>query len=56
MARTVSLPAAVAARLIVTGQVVVPGVHIPVTPQIYNPVLDELAAMDIRCVEKTLPL
>jgi len=53
MARTVSLPAAVAAKLIVTGVLKSPGVHIPVVPEIYNPVLDELAKMDIRCVERT---
>jgi saccharopine dehydrogenase (NADP+, L-glutamate forming)/spermidine synthase len=56
MARTVSLPAAVGAKLILTGKIMKPGVHIPVTKDIYNPVLDELAAMDIRCVEKTEPL
>ncbi len=53
MARTVSLPAAIGARLILTGKIAVTGVHAPVTPEIYNPVLDELAEMDIRCVEKT---
>ncbi|HVP11788.1 MAG TPA: saccharopine dehydrogenase C-terminal domain-containing protein [Phycisphaerae bacterium] len=53
MARTVSLPAAIATRLILTGKIHKPGVHIPVTPDIYNPVLDELAEMNIRCVEKT---
>ena len=56
MARTVSLPAAIGAKLILTGKITKPGVHIPVTKDIYNPVLDELAAMDIRCVEKTEPL
>jgi saccharopine dehydrogenase (NADP+, L-glutamate forming) len=56
MARTVSLPAAIGAKLILTGKIMKPGVHIPVTKDIYNPVLDELAAMDIRCVEKTEPL
>ena len=55
MARTVSLPAAVTAKLILTGQVAKPGVHIPVTPEVYNPILDELATMGIRCIEKTLP-
>jgi saccharopine dehydrogenase (NADP+, L-glutamate forming)/spermidine synthase len=55
MARTVSLPAAVGAKLILTGQIHQPGVHIPVSPEIYNPVLDELATMGIRCVEKTMP-
>ncbi|MBU0640903.1 MAG: saccharopine dehydrogenase NADP-binding domain-containing protein [Planctomycetes bacterium] len=56
MARTVSLPAAIATRLILTGQIHVPGVHIPVIPEIYNPVLDELATLKIKCVEKTEPL
>jgi saccharopine dehydrogenase-like NADP-dependent oxidoreductase len=53
MARTVSLPAAVATKLILTGQIRDTGVHIPVKPEIYNPVLDELATMNIRCEEKT---
>jgi saccharopine dehydrogenase (NADP+, L-glutamate forming)/spermidine synthase len=56
MARTVSLPAAIGAKLIVTGEIAKPGVHIPVTKDIYNPVLDELARLDIRCVEKTEPM
>jgi saccharopine dehydrogenase (NADP+, L-glutamate forming)/spermidine synthase len=56
MARTVSLPAAVGAKLILTGKVMIPGVHIPVIPEIYNPVLDELATMDIKCIEKTTPI
>ncbi len=53
MARTVSLPAAVATRLILTEAIREVGVHVPVKPEIYNPVLDELASMNIRCVEKT---
>jgi saccharopine dehydrogenase-like NADP-dependent oxidoreductase len=53
MARTVSLPAAVAAKLILTNQIENMGVHIPVRPEIYNPVLDELESMNIKCVEKT---
>jgi len=55
MARTVSLPAAVGAKLILTGQIRDIGVHIPVKPEIYNPVLNELAALGIRCEEKKLP-
>ena len=27
--------------------------HIPVLPEIYNPVLDELALLKIKCVEAT---
>ena len=53
MARTVSLPAAVGAKLILTGRIKETGVQIPVKPEIYNPVLDELAKMDIRCIENT---
>jgi saccharopine dehydrogenase (NADP+, L-glutamate forming)/spermidine synthase len=53
MARTVSLPAAVGSKLILTGQIRTTGVHVPVTPEIYNPILDELATMDICCGEKT---
>ncbi len=56
MARTVSLPAAIATRLILTGKIMKPGVHVPVDGDIYNPVLDELATLDIRCVEKSEPL
>ncbi len=55
MARTVSLPAAIGARMILDGQIKEIGVHIPVTPEIYNPVLDELAKMKIQCKERTLP-
>jgi saccharopine dehydrogenase-like NADP-dependent oxidoreductase len=47
MARTVSLPAAVAARLILDGRVASTGVRIPVDPEIYDPVLDALEPMGI---------
>jgi saccharopine dehydrogenase-like NADP-dependent oxidoreductase len=47
MARTVSLPAAVAARLILDGRIRSTGVRIPVDPEIYEPVLDALAPMGI---------
>ncbi len=55
MARTVSLPAAVGVKLILTGEIHRPGVHVPVIKEIYNPVLDELAEMRIRCVDRTKP-
>ncbi len=47
MARTVSLPAAVAARLILDGRIASAGVRIPVDPEIYEPVLDALEPMGI---------
>ena len=43
----------VAVKMILTGQIQDTGVHIPVKPEIYNPVLDELATMKIRCEERT---
>jgi saccharopine dehydrogenase (NADP+, L-glutamate forming)/spermidine synthase len=46
MARTVSLPAAIAARLILEGKIKGTGVHIPVKPAIYEPILKELADME----------
>jgi saccharopine dehydrogenase-like NADP-dependent oxidoreductase len=47
MARTVSLPAAVAARLILDGKIGLTGVHIPVDPEISEPVLDALEPMGL---------
>ena len=47
MARTVSLPAAVAARLILDGRIGLIGVRIPVDPEIYGPVLSALEPMGI---------
>ena len=51
MSRTVSLPAAIAARLILDGKIPQRGVLRPVHPEIYNPVLDELADLNIVCKE-----
>jgi saccharopine dehydrogenase-like NADP-dependent oxidoreductase len=56
MARTVSLPAAIAVRMILQGQIRLTGVHIPVTPAVYEPVLAELARLGIECKERTEPV
>ncbi len=53
MARTVSLPAAIAVRLLLEGKISVSGVHIPVIREIYQPVLQELEELGIRSVEKS---
>lgn len=45
MARTVSLPVAIAAKLMLEGKVKGSGVQIPVSPAIYEPVLKELEEM-----------
>lgn len=47
MSRTVSLPAAVSARLILEGKISRKGVVIPVYREFYEPVLGELEGMDI---------
>jgi saccharopine dehydrogenase-like NADP-dependent oxidoreductase len=52
MARTVSLPAAIAARLILAGEIKLVGVHVPVMPEIYGPVLAELETLGIKCEER----
>jgi len=52
MARTVGLPAAIASRLILEGQIRMRGVYIPVLPEIYDPVLDELAQLGIGMEER----
>jgi len=44
MSRTVGLPAAIAAAMILDGRIGDSGVLVPVTPSIYEPILDELAA------------
>jgi saccharopine dehydrogenase (NADP+, L-glutamate forming) len=53
MSRTVGLPAAIGATLILNGKIQETGVHIPVTPAIYEPALAELEKLNIVCKEKT---
>jgi saccharopine dehydrogenase-like NADP-dependent oxidoreductase len=55
MARTVGLPAAIAVKLILHGQVDLTGVQVPVVPEIYEPVLEELEELGIRFVETFEP-
>ena len=52
MARTVGLPAAIATRMILQGEIKLTGVHRPVMPQVYNPVMAELKKLDIGFTEK----
>ncbi len=52
MARTVGLPAAIGTKLILEGQIKETGVHIPVSPPIYIPILKELKGMGIAFKEK----
>jgi saccharopine dehydrogenase (NADP+, L-glutamate forming) len=56
ISRTVSLPAAIAVKLILNNKFELTGVHIPVIPEIYNPILDELETFGIKFVEKSKAL
>jgi len=56
MARTVGLPAAVAVKMILHGQIKMTGVHIPVVPEIYEPILDELEGMGIKFTERVVKI
>ena len=48
MAKTVGLPLGIAAKLILEGKLSLSGLHIPVLPQIYEPVLRELESLGFR--------
>jgi saccharopine dehydrogenase (NADP+, L-glutamate forming) len=51
MSRLVGLPAAIAARMILQGEIRLTGVHAPMVPEIYEPVLAELATMGVSFAE-----
>ncbi len=51
VARTVALPAAIAVKMILEGEIELTGVYIPVVPEIYNPILDSLSDMGISFKE-----
>lgn len=51
MAKTVGLPLGIAAGLILKNELLLTGLHIPVIPEIYNPVLDELHNEGITFIE-----
>ena len=42
MAKTVGLPLGIAAKRILRGEMKLSGLHIPIIPEIYNPVLNDL--------------
>ncbi len=52
MARTVGTPAAVGARMILEERIDLAGVHIPVLPEIYQPILDELKRLGVAFEER----
>ncbi|MCF7920742.1 MAG: saccharopine dehydrogenase NADP-binding domain-containing protein [Candidatus Cloacimonetes bacterium] len=52
MARTVSLPAAIAVKMILEGKIEATGVLRPIDRKVYLPVLEELETMNIKLVER----
>lgn len=56
MAKTVGLPAAIAVKLILTGKLTLTGSQLPLLPEIYKPVLEELqeTGMQFRETVKTV--
>lgn len=56
MAKTVGLPLGIAATLILENKINVSGLHIPVIPEIYEPVLARLELNGIKFREETTPI
>lgn len=52
MAKTVGLPLGIAAKLVLEGKIQRTGVHVPISADIYGPILAELEALGIRMEEK----
>ena len=52
ISKTVGLPAAMAAKLILNGELPLTGTHIPTHPVIYTKVLEELKTVGINFIEK----
>ncbi|CAL2102178.1 Saccharopine dehydrogenase [Tenacibaculum sp. 190130A14a] len=55
MAKTVGLPVAMAAVRILNGEITTPGVQLPITKEVYEPILKELEDYGITFVEKKVP-
>ncbi|MFW9786650.1 MAG: saccharopine dehydrogenase C-terminal domain-containing protein [Candidatus Thorarchaeota archaeon] len=56
MSRTVALPVAIASKMILEGKIALTGVHRPIIPEIYEPILEELETLDIKLDEKIFDL
>jgi len=51
MAKTVGLPMGIAAKLVLQGKLNLKGVQIPIMPELYLPVLDELENFGVKFIE-----
>ena len=52
MAKTVGLPVAIAALKILQGEITTPGVQLPISKEVYNPILKELKEHGVHFSEK----
>jgi len=52
ISRTVALPAAIAVKMILNEEIMLNGVYIPVIPEIYDPILDELDQVGIKFIDE----
>jgi saccharopine dehydrogenase-like NADP-dependent oxidoreductase len=55
MSKTVGLPVAIAALAILNEKIVTPGVQIPITKEVYEPILNELEEYGITFTETQVP-
>ncbi|KAJ2720384.1 saccharopine dehydrogenase (NADP+, L-glutamate-forming) [Coemansia sp. Benny D115] len=54
MAKTVGVPCGIATQLILDGKITTTGVIAPMTPEVYQPILDLLPSEGINAVEETI--
>lgn len=52
MSKTVGLPLAIAAKLLLQGKIRLTGVHVPIKREIYLPVLEELETLGVQFTER----
>ena len=55
MSKTVGIPVAIAALKILKGEIKTPGVQLPITKEVYEPILKELENYGIKFIEKEVP-
>ncbi|GAA4032162.1 saccharopine dehydrogenase C-terminal domain-containing protein [Flavobacterium cheonhonense] len=55
MAKTVGLPVAMATLQILNGNIKTPGVQLPIRPEVYNPILNELETFGVVFKETEMP-
>jgi len=55
MAKTVGLPVAIATLQILNGNIKTPGVQLPITKEVYDPILNELESFGIHFKETQMP-